>query len=49
MIDFLANNWLWIVANIVFMAMNRRGHGRGMHGTYGRHNLTHAGHQGQRR
>ena len=49
MIDFLAANWLWIVAVVAFAAMHRRGHGCGMHGTHGHHDRTHAEHQSQRR
>ena len=43
MTDFLATNWLWIVAVIFFLAMHRRGHGCGMHGSH--HGGSHSDHR----
>jgi hypothetical protein len=38
-IDFLAANWVWLAALVLFIAMHRSGHGCGMHG-------GHSGHSG---
>jgi hypothetical protein len=43
MIEFLSNNWLWILLIVGFVAMHRSGMGCGMgHGGHAGHGATHA-------
>lgn len=49
MIDFITANWILIALVALFVAMHRRGHGCGMHGSHDDHkgqhgDAQHAGH-----
>lgn len=41
MIEFLVANWIWVAAIALLIAMHRRGHGCGMHGSHSGHNHQH--------
>lgn len=45
MIEFLASNWLWITAVVLFVLMHRGGHGCGMHGGHRHHHEHQSGHE----
>ncbi|MGE3703211.1 MAG: DUF2933 domain-containing protein [Hyphomicrobiaceae bacterium] len=46
--DWLSQNWVWVLIGIAFVALHLFGHGHGGHGGHRQHDARRAGAKGRR-